>query len=191
MLLSQMESPAQFFADSVGAGRYDYTVAPSDTLGSIAQNCLGNSLYFAGIAILNNIGDPSRLIAGRVLELPGVDCQASERDLIERSDPVDPESSVDAVQADPPQSVDQVTPTEATGPVALAPIDPRESSALPDDPVDLSTPPTADPIDALLETFTDHVTEGNLEPACAALDEILKIDRYNEDALLNKLSFCE
>ena len=49
---------------------HQYTIKPSDSLGSIAETWLGNSIYFITLARSNNIDNPAKIKAGQILRIP-------------------------------------------------------------------------------------------------------------------------
>ena len=68
-------SPAEAFLAGLtvasGASSYLlYTVVQGDTLSSIAATWLGNADLWTSIASLNNLRDPTSIVAGQVLKLP-------------------------------------------------------------------------------------------------------------------------
>ena len=68
LLLDQLENPRGFFEDKFGPGTTDYTMRYGETLGEVAQRCLGNSLYFVGLALINDLPKP---IEGRRVAAAG------------------------------------------------------------------------------------------------------------------------
>ncbi|PHS13526.1 MAG: hypothetical protein COA86_16880 [Kangiella sp.] len=49
---------------------HDYKIKSSDSLGSIAQTWLGNSIYFITLARSNHIENPSLIKAGQIIRIP-------------------------------------------------------------------------------------------------------------------------
>ena len=68
LLKRQLNEPsAKFFGTKKSMS---YSIKSGDSLGQIAQNWLGESLYFVGLAKLNNISNPSRLELGKTIKIP-------------------------------------------------------------------------------------------------------------------------
>ncbi|MDP3747875.1 MAG: LysM domain-containing protein [Phenylobacterium sp.] len=56
----------------LGEKHYVYKVRPGDSMSSLADRLLGDSLMFYGLARYNNITDPSQMSVGQTLLIPGV-----------------------------------------------------------------------------------------------------------------------
>ncbi|WP_332768317.1 LysM peptidoglycan-binding domain-containing protein [Phenylobacterium sp.] len=56
----------------LGEKHYVYKVRPGDSMSSLADRLLGDSLMFYGLARYNNIADPSQMSVGQTLLIPGV-----------------------------------------------------------------------------------------------------------------------
>ncbi len=68
-LLDQIDrDPRELMGDK----HYVYKVRPGDSMSSLADRLLGDSLMFYGLARYNNIVDPSQMSVGQVLLIPGV-----------------------------------------------------------------------------------------------------------------------
>ena len=68
-LLAQIKTdPATYFGDQ---DSFNYTLQPGDTLSSIAQRFLNEPLKFYILARYNGITDPSRVVPGRIIKVPG------------------------------------------------------------------------------------------------------------------------
>jgi tetratricopeptide (TPR) repeat protein len=67
-LLDQIRADAQ---QELGAANFPYTVQPGDTLAKIAQAHLGDRYRFYILAKYNGIANPSRLLVGQVIRIPG------------------------------------------------------------------------------------------------------------------------
>ena len=68
-LLAQIKTdPATYFGDQ---DSFNYTMQPGDTLSSIAQRFLNEPLKFYILARFNGITDPSRVVPGRIIKVPG------------------------------------------------------------------------------------------------------------------------
>lgn len=61
----------------LGAKSFTYTTKPGDTFPSLAQRFLGNRDKFYALARYNGIDNPSELIAGRTLRIPGDEPRAA------------------------------------------------------------------------------------------------------------------
>lgn len=72
-LLRQIEADPQQY---LGAEHFMYTVKRGDSMSSLAQRYLKNSLRFYILARYSGLSDPSRLRLGQVLKIPGVDPDA-------------------------------------------------------------------------------------------------------------------
>ena len=67
-LLDQIDrDPRELF----GARSYPYKVGRGDTMSVLASRLLGDSLLFYGLARYNNIQDPSTMVVGQTLLIPG------------------------------------------------------------------------------------------------------------------------
>jgi len=55
----------------LGSASFAYTVQPGDTLAKIAQTYLGDRYRFYILAKYNSIANPSRLLGGQVIRIPG------------------------------------------------------------------------------------------------------------------------
>ena len=56
--------------EALGRGYTTHTVRPGETLGQLARRYLGDANQFVILARYNNIGNPSRLLAGQRLRIP-------------------------------------------------------------------------------------------------------------------------
>ena len=65
------EDPETYLRRARGADTMTYEVQPNDTLGSIAQQCLGNLNLFVALARLNDKERPSDLVRGERLRIVG------------------------------------------------------------------------------------------------------------------------
>jgi len=56
----------------LGEKNYVYKVRPGDSMSSLADRLMGDSLMFYGLARYNGIADPSQMSVGQTLLIPGV-----------------------------------------------------------------------------------------------------------------------
>ncbi|MCW9000346.1 MAG: LysM peptidoglycan-binding domain-containing protein, partial [Kangiellaceae bacterium] len=68
LLNRQLSEPSEAFFGTDKS--LSYSIKPGDSLGKIAHKWLGESLYFVGLAKLNNITNPSRLEPGKKIKIP-------------------------------------------------------------------------------------------------------------------------
>lgn len=78
------------------AGGSSYTVRPGDTLWAIAQRLLGDGARYPELAKLNNLKDPSSLVSGQVLRLPGSANQAAPEPTVDKKPVAAPEKPAKA-----------------------------------------------------------------------------------------------
>lgn len=83
LLVKLLEQPAQQFFQTKRIT--SYIIKSGDTLGSIANTWLGNSLYFVSLAKLNNIEQPTLIKPGTTLRIPVIDISPLVQKEVRRS----------------------------------------------------------------------------------------------------------
>lgn len=83
LLVKLLDQPVQKFFKTERLT--NYVIKPGDTLGSIADTWLGNSLYFISLAKLNNIEQPTRIKPGNNLRIPVIESSPLVQKEIRRS----------------------------------------------------------------------------------------------------------
>lgn len=86
-------------ADTSGAGGVRYEIRPGDTLGEISLRHLGTVKRWREIVTLNPGLDPDRIVAGRVLTLPGDARVAAQADRSSRAVPPTPSREATSTRA--------------------------------------------------------------------------------------------
>lgn len=172
MLVDQLEDPWGYFERKIGSGSTGYEMQYGETLGEVAERCLGNSLYFLGLALINNVPNPSEVGEDLLLTLPGNKVCAPSSDTPSR-----PDEAVAGLPSETGPGL-SVAPPASPSPVQTAITDPDPSL------FDTSA------VDRLNEEFADLLITGEEAKACSKLDEILDMDPENEAATLNKTEFC-
>ncbi len=83
LLVKLLDQPVQTFFQTKRIT--SYIIKSGDTLGSIANTWLGNSLYFISLAKLNNIDQPTRIKPGATLRIPVIEMSPLVQKEIRRS----------------------------------------------------------------------------------------------------------
>ena len=186
LVLQQLEDPYAALKERFGSGTTRYTMQSGDTLGMVASRCLGNGLYFVGLALTNGIADPSRVEQGRRLQIPGnAPCQPRTTEDAVVAEPEAPDVPVEPASGEPASAAPGAQP--AAAPASPDPAVPDVPLEQPDAAPELSID---EQVDALLDDFANLLIQGEETVACAKLDEILELDPGNEAAQLNREDFC-
>ncbi|PON19272.1 hypothetical protein C2W62_03510 [Candidatus Entotheonella serta] len=103
MLLQQIEGdPAVRF----GLASFPYRIRPNDTLTGLAQRFLDDALQFYTLAKYNNLPNPSRIVAGQIINIP---VRPPEPDAA-------PQAPPEPVVAPPPAVAEPIAPSVAAPP---------------------------------------------------------------------------
>ncbi len=193
MLLAQLDDPTDFFEQQFGSAYTTYTMREGDTLGIIAQRCLGNPMYFIGLALINDLTNPSRVPVGRSIRVPGTTTCEPRKVAGSTSAPAQPsvgsEASGSSAAEEDVLSVD-ATPRliRSDGGASTSAAQARPSDQV--DAVEAAASDLASSTERLLDEFTDLLLLGKEQEGCSKLREVLQIDPENEAALQNQRDFC-
>jgi hypothetical protein len=130
MLLRQIEAdPVAVF----GSESWDYRIQPKDTLTDLAQRFLDDPLQFYLLAKYNRLSNPSRIIAGQTIKIPGKPSILQESLVASKPTPITPAVAATSLSAESPstqthQDKPQATKTTAKRSSTIA-ASPHESGA--------------------------------------------------------------
>lgn len=139
--------------DLLGPDYEPYTVAPGETLSSLAKTHLGDALLFYALSRYNDLAAPNRLMAGQTLKMP-----------LRADEPVEPVQEVAEVEEETETPVVDVAETAEVGDTLL---------------VDFAMPTDKVTANALRLQGLQELNAGNSERATTLLRRAHSLDKEN------------